>query len=278
MRVYSFASILLTFSLVGMVSISAPVQGEEPRQSILLASTTSTDNSGLYDFLLPAFTRETGIEVRVVALGTGRALNIASRGDADVLIVHDEPSELEFMRQGYGIRRDTFMFNDYVLVGPVGDAKCIKCAGSVAEALRAIFEAGTIFISRGDDSGTHKKELFLWRMALGEVPAAKSWYREVGEGMGATLTIANELGAYTLSDRSTWISFNNRNNLEIVVENEPPLHNPYSVILVNPAIHPGIRFEQARVFVDWLLSEKGLALIRNFKLRGQQLFFPIDRG
>ena len=266
---------MILLLIVG-VSVGASVWGERQR-SILLASTTSTDSSGLYDFLLPAFTRETGIEVRVVAVGTGRALSIASRGDADALIVHDEPSEVEFMRRGYGIRRDTFMFNDYVLVGPVGDAGGVKRAEGVAEALRTVFRTRAVFVSRGDDSGTHKKELFLWRMALGKVPVAREWYREVGEGMGATLTIANELGAYTLSDRSTWISFNNRANLEIVVENEPPLHNPYSVILVNPAIHPDIRFEQASVFADWLLSEKGLSLIRDFRVRGQQLFFPIVR-
>ncbi len=278
MRIYSFAGILLIFSLVAAVSIGALARGEERQQSILLASTTSTDHSGLYDFLLPTFTRETGIEVRVVSVGTGRALSIASRGDADVLIVHDEPSEVEFMRQGYGIRRDTFMFNDYVLVGPAGDPGGVRSAGGVAVTLQAIFKTGAPFISRGDDSGTHKKELFLWRMALGEVPIARSWYREVGEGMGAALTIANELGAYTLSDRSTWISFNHRDNLEIVVENEPPLHNPYSVILVNPAIHPEVRFEQARAFADWLLSEQGLSLIGSFRVRGQQLFFPLDRG
>lgn len=244
-----------------------------PKQSIVLSSTTSADNSGLYEVLLPAFTRESGIEVQVVAVGTGRALSIARRGDADVLIVHDEQSELEFVRQGYGIDRATFMYNDYILVGPVGGDRRVSQAETISEALRAIYRIGTVFVSRSDDSGTHKKELSLWRMALGEVPVTHSWYREIGAGMGATLNLVNEMGAYTLSDRATWGSFNNRDRLEIVIENEPPLNNPYSVILVNPEIHPHVRFAQAKIFADWLVSEKGLSLIRDFRVLGQQLFF-----
>lgn len=266
---------VLILSALLVVSADGDAQSREPsaKQSIVLSSTTSTDNSGLYEVLLPAFTRESGIGVRVVAVGTGRALSIARRGDADVLIVHDEQSELEFMRQGYGIRRTTFMYNDYVLVGPVDGDQRIRQAKTLSEALCTIDHIGAAFVSRGDDSGTHKKELSLWRAVLGEVPDKQSWYREVGKGMGATLNLVNEMGAYTLSDRATWVSFNNRGGLEIVIENEPPLNNPYSIILVNPGIHPHVRFTQARIFADWLVSERGLSLIRSFRVRGQQLFF-----
>ena len=267
------AGVVASVVVGGLVLGATALAAEERSRSIVLASTTSTDNSGLYQVLLPAFKRDTGIEVRVIAAGTGRALSIASRGDADVLVVHDEASELEFVRDGYGVDRRTFMYNDYVLVGSVADVSGIKGVGGVVAAFRRIAQSGAPFVSRGDDSGTHKKELSLWRSALGTTPAGLGWYREVGRGMGATLNIANELGAYTLSDRSTWVSFNNRANLQIVLENEPPLHNPYSVIVVNPERHPGVRFREARIFADWLTSRRALALIRNFKVRGQQLFF-----
>ncbi len=278
MRFHSSANRLVTIAAVvaaaGLVfGVVVAAAAEERARSIVLASTTSTDNSGLYEVLLPAFKRDTGIEVRVIAVGTGRALNVASRGDADVLVVHDEASELEFVRAGYGVNRRTFMYNDYVLVGSIADVGGVKGAGGVISAFRRIARSGALFVSRGDDSGTHKKEVSLWRSALGATPAGSDWYRDVGRGMGATLNIANELGAYTLSDRSTWVSFNNRANLQVVLENDPPLHNPYSVILVNPERHPGVRFHEARIFADWLTSRRSLALIRNFKVRGQQLFF-----
>lgn len=280
MQFHSSASRLVTSAAgaaivaAGLVAGAAvPAGAEERARSIVLASTTSTDNSGLYEVLLPAFKRDTGIEVRVIAAGTGRALSIASRGDADVLVVHDEASELEFVRAGYGVDRRTFMYNDYVLVGSVADAAGVKGSSGVISAFRRIAQGGALFVSRGDDSGTHKKELSLWRSALDATPAGRGWYREVGRGMGATLNIANELGAYTLSDRSTWVSFNNRANLQVVLENDPPLHNPYSVILVNPGRHPGVRFHEARIFADWLTSRRSLALIRDFKVRGRQLFF-----
>ena len=275
MRFYSSAIVFLIPVLMIALSVSGcSQQKEKPAQkTIILSSTTSIDNSGLYDFLLPVFTRDTGITVRVIAVGTGRALDIASRGDADVLIVHDEPSELAFMREGHGIDRKTFMFNDYVLVGPMTDGIVIKEADTVDKVLKRILESGVTFISRGDDSGTHKKEQSLWYMTIGSVPVAQHWYREVGRGMGATLNIANELGAYTLSDRATWVSFNNRENLRVILENEPPLHNPYSVILVNSAAHPNVHFQESSIFVDWLTSEKSLSLIRSFKVRGEQIFF-----
>ena len=274
MRFYALA-------VFGLTLAAGVPEGDDPAArgtAIVLASTTSTDNSGLYEVLLPAFTRDTGITVRVIAVGTGRALNIASRGDADVLIVHDEPSELEFVRAGHGVERNTFMYNDYILVGPLDDVAAIGKAGSVTAALQRIAQEGVTFISRGDDSGTHRKELSLWRMALNAVPSSSEqpWYREIGRGMGATLNMANELQAYTLSDRSTWVSFNNRAGLKIIIEHEPPLNNPYSVILVNPQRHPGVRFHQAKIFADWLASEKGLAYIRNFRVRGEQLFFTFD--
>ena len=277
MRLHPLANVLLIFFFAAAAQLSSYGAAAAPR-SIVLTSTTSADNSGLYEALLPDFTRDTGIVVRVVAVGTGRALSIASRGDADVLIVHDVESELEFVRAGHGVGRRTFMYNDYVLVGPVSDAAGAAEAGGIIEALRRISgDAGT-FVSRGDDSGTHKKELSLWHEALGDTPSGRGWYREVGAGMGAALNISNQLGAYTLSDRATWVSFSNRANLKIVVENEPPLNNPYSVIVVNPERHPGVRFEEARIFADWLTSEQGLSRIRDFRVRGQQLFFPYPRS
>ena len=270
MHIYTIARVLVV-----IVALTAVVQATERR--IVLASTTSADNSGLYDYLLPRFTATTGIRVDVIAAGTGRALKIAEQGDADLLIVHDEQSELAFVNAGYGIDRCTFMYNDYVLVGAAADNLSISNTPTtdIAQAMQIIATNAATFISRGDDSGTHKKELALWALAGVDITAADAWYREVGAGMGATLNIANELSAYTLADRSTWISFNNRDNLVIVKENDPLLYNYYSVILVNPKRWSKINSQDARSFYQWLLSPQSLALIKSFNIRGLQLFYPL---
>ncbi|MBC6413525.1 MAG: substrate-binding domain-containing protein [Chromatiales bacterium] len=270
MYIYTIARVLVV-----IVALTAVVQATERR--IVLASTTSADNSGLYDYLLPRFTATTGIRVDVIAAGTGRALKIAEQGDADLLIVHDEQSELAFVNSGYGIDRCTFMYNDYVLVGAAADNLSISNnpTTDIAQAMQIIATNAATFISRGDDSGTHKKELALWALAGVDITAADAWYREVGAGMGATLNIANELSAYTLADRSTWISFNNRDNLVIVKENDPLLYNYYSVILVNPKRWSKINSQDARSFYQWLLSPQSLELIKSFNIRGLQLFYPL---
>lgn len=270
MYLYQIARILIAVLISGTFA-----QADEPR--IVLASTTSTDNSGLYEYLLPEFTAATGITVAVVAVGTGRAIKIAEQGDADLLIVHDEQSELAFVDAGYGIDRRTFMYNDYILVGPRLDSIGIKNSPTtrIEQAMRIIADRAATFVSRGDDSGTHKKELLLWALADVDLNAAASWYREVGTGMGATLNIANELSAYTLADRSTWVSFNNRGNLVIVKENDPLLYNYYSIILVDPERWPQINFKAAQRFYRWLTSPQGSALIASFRVKGVQLFYPI---
>jgi len=253
--------------------ITGAVHGQ-PR-SITVASTTSTQNSGLFDWLLPQFTEATGIEVQVVAVGTGQAIRIATNGDADVLLVHHEASERKFVADGLGLARHPVMHNDFVLVGPASDAAGIRGMSDVAAALRRIGESGSIFVSRGDDSGTHKKELELWATSgFDPRPASGDWYRESGSGMGATLNTAAAMGGYTLSDRGSWVSFGNKGDLEILVEGDERLHNPYSAIVVNPERHPHVHVREAQAFVDWLTSTRGQAAIAAFRVDGQQLFFP----
>ena len=244
-------------------------------KQVVLASTTSLDNSGLYEHLLPHFTDDTGIQVSVVAVGTGRALEIGRNGDADAVIVHDRQSELAFINAGYGINCATFMYNYYAIVGPAGNPAGITREMDAVQALRLIANSGSLFISRGDDSGTHKREQSLWRMA-GIVPPAKgSWYYESGRGMGAVLTMANELLAYTLSDSSTWLSFGNRLNLVLLIQGGAHMYNPYSIILTNPARHAAVNHRGARRFAQWLTSEKGLSLVERFQTRGVQAFYPL---
>jgi tungstate transport system substrate-binding protein len=246
----------------------------EPR-SITVASTTSTQNSGLFDWLLPQFTDATGIEVQVVAVGTGQAIRIATNGDADVLLVHHEASERKFVADGLGLARHPVMHNDFVLVGPASDPADIRGMDDVAAALRRIGESKRVFVSRGDDSGTHKKELELWAASgFDPHPASGNWYREAGSGMGATLNTAAGMGGYTLSDRGSWVSFGNKGDLGILVEGDPRLHNPYTAIVVSPERHPHVRVEDAQTFVDWLTSTRGQAAIAAFRVHGQQLFFP----
>ncbi|PJK29857.1 substrate-binding domain-containing protein [Minwuia thermotolerans] len=242
---------------------------------ITLASTTSTENSGLFGHILPKFTSESGIEVRVIAVGTGQAIRLASNGDADVLFVHHKPSEQKFVAAGHGVARHEVMYNDFVIVGPAADPAGVRGMTKAGEALAKIAGAEAPFASRGDDSGTNKAERGLWRKA-GQEPhgGTQSWYREMGSGMGATLNAAVSMGAYTLSDRATWISFANRGQHEILVEGDPALFNQYAVMLVNPARHPHIKAKQGQAFIDWLLSPEGQHAIAEFRVQGQQLFFP----
>jgi tungstate transport system substrate-binding protein len=242
---------------------------------ITVASTTSTENSGLFAYLLPRFTADSAIEVRVVAVGTGQAIRLAANGDADVLFVHHPPSEEQFVADGLGLERHPVMHNDFVLVGPTGDPAGVRDMTDVATALSRIAEGEHAFTSRGDDSGTHKKELSLWAAAASDPrPASGAWYRETGSGMGATLNTASAMGAYALTDRATWVRFGNKGELEILVEGDPRLHNPYGVIVVSPDRHPHVRAAEAQAFVDWLLSDKGQRAIAAYRVEGRQLFFP----
>ena len=240
---------------------------------ITVASTTSTENSGLFGHILPFFTKKTGIAVRVVAVGTGQAIRLAERGDADVLFVHHLPSEEKFVREGYGVERFAVMYNDYVVVGPKADPARIGGYKDAAVACKKIAATGAPFASRGDNSGTHIAELAIWTRAGIDVKGV-TWYRATGSGMGATLNTAAGMGAYALADRGTWISFKNKQDLKIVVEGDPALFNPYGVIAVNPAKHPHVKAKDARAFVNWLVSAEGQGAIASFKLEGEQLFFP----
>jgi tungstate transport system substrate-binding protein len=244
-------------------------------RSITVASTTSTENSGWFGFILPKFQQATGIEVRVVAVGTGQAMKNAERGDADVLFVHHQPSEEQFVAQGFGVKRHDVMYNDYVLVGPQQDPGGIKGMQDAVAALTQIAAKAVPFVSRGDDSGTHKLELSLWQAAGIDVKKASgSWYRETGSGMGATLNTASGLDGYTISDRGTWISFKNKGRLAIVVEWDTRLFNQYGVILVNSAKHTHVKAREGQAFIDWLISDQGQQAIADFRMDGQQLFFP----
>jgi len=241
-------------------------------ETITLASTTSTQNSGLYDYLLPLIEEDTGIQVRVVAVGTGQALRIARNGDADLLLVHHRPSEVAFIQDGFGIKRFDLMYNDYVIVGPENDPAGISNAPSLKFVYSKLAQGRAPFISRGDDSGTHKRELMLWEQ-YSEIPM-NDWYREIGSGMGATLNMAAAVGAYTLTDRGTWISFGNKQNLEILYEADPALFNPYGLILLNPEKFPHLKFDAAQQVADWLISPVGQEAIGAFRSNDAQLFCP----
>lgn len=273
------AAALLVLSFSAAVIIILTYFAVPNTKFITLASTTSTDNSGLYQYVLPKFTKKTGIRVRVVAVGTGQALRMARNGDADVLIVHHKPSEEQFVAKGYGIKRFDLMYNDFILVGPKDDPAEIKGLTGIDAALRKIAKHKTSFVSRGDDSGTHKRELSLWRrLDIDPRKQSGTWYRETGSGMGATLNTASAMRAYTLTDRGTWLAFKNRSRLVIVVERVPPLQNQYGVIRVNEKIHPHVKTKLAQTFIDWLLSREGQTAIGTFKLQGQVLFTPNARS
>jgi tungstate transport system substrate-binding protein len=243
-------------------------------RSIVVASTTSTQDSGLFGYLLPIFKEKTGIDVKVVAQGTGQALDTARRGDADVVFVHAKAQEEKFLAEGFGVKRFDVMYNDFVLIGPKGDSAGIK-GDNIETALRTIATKAAPFVSRGDRSGTHIAELALWQAAGIDLSAAKGhWYREIGQGMGAALNTANAMGAYVLSDRGTWISFKNKGDLAILVEGDRRLFNQYGVMLVNPEKFPHVKRELGQAFVDWLISKDGQAAIAGYRIDGQQLFFP----
>ena len=242
---------------------------------ITVASTTSTQNSGLYEHILPNFTTRTGIAVRIVAVGTGQAIKLARNGDADVLFVHHKASEERFVADGFGVERFDVMYNDFVLVGPKADPAGVRDAADTSDALARIAAANSPFTSRGDNSGTHKKERELWQVA--EVDGSTqsgSWYRETGSGMVATLNTAAGMDAYALTDRATWFKFKNRGTLEILAEDDERMFNQYGVILVNPARHPHIKHDLGQAFIDWLLSKDGQSAIGAYRLEGQQAFFP----
>ncbi|GGI18689.1 extracellular solute-binding protein [Bradyrhizobium guangdongense] len=244
-------------------------------RSITVASTTSTEQSGLFGYLLPLFTKEKGIAVKVVAVGTGQALDIGRRGDADVVFVHDRVAEDKFMSEGQGVKRFDVMYNDFVIVGPKSDPAHIAGDKDVADALRKIAAAKAPFISRGDKSGTHAAELRLWKEAGVDIATAKgSWYREIGQGMGPALNMASSSNAYLLSDRGTWLSFKNRGELAILTEGDKRLFNQYGVMLVNPDKHPDVKAKDGQAFIDWLISPKGQDAIAGYKVGGEQLFFP----
>lgn len=266
-----FTSALVLFGL-----IANPAATEEA--FIIVQSTTSTQNSGLLDFILPGFEAETGIDVRVVAVGTGQAIRNARNGDGDVLLVHAKPAEEAFVAEGWGIERRDVMYNDFVIVGPRSDPAHIKGMTDAAVALTAIAHAGTTFASRADDSGTHQAEMRLWQNAgIDPTTDSGTWYRETGSGMGATLNLAAGMGAYALTDRATWLAFANKGDLAVLVEGDPRLFNQYGVILVNPEKHPGVRAAAGQRFIDWLTGPDGQAAIGSYRLEGQQLFFPNAR-
>jgi tungstate transport system substrate-binding protein len=257
--------------IAGMVLAMGFALGAVHAESITVASTTSTEQSGLFGHLLPAFTNATGVEVKVVAVGTGQALDMGRRGDADVVFVHDQAAEEKFLAEGYGVRRLPVMYNDFVLVGPVSDPARVK-GRDILAALRQIAAANAIFISRGDKSGTDAAERRYW--ALAGATGKGSGYRECGCGMGPALNIAASAGAYVLADRGTWLSFKNRGDLSILVEGDKRLFNQYGVMMVNPAKHPQVKVAPAQKFIDWLVSPQGQATIAAYKVGGEQLFFP----
>jgi tungstate transport system substrate-binding protein len=255
--------------------IAAPLALHAEDKFIIVQSTTSTQNSGLFEHILPQFTKKTGIEVRVVAVGTGQALKNAENGDGDVVLVHSKSDEEKFVADGFGVKRHDVMYNDFIIVGPAADTAKIAGIKDSPEALKKIAEVEAPFASRGDESGTHKAELKLWQDAgIDPRPSSGTWYLETGSGMGATLNTAVGKDAYTLTDRGTWLSFANKSDFKVMVEGDPKLFNQYGVILVNPAKHKSVKAQEGQAFIDWLTGSEGQAAIAGYKIDGQQLFFP----
>jgi tungstate transport system substrate-binding protein len=260
--------------LVVALSLAGALAQAQERY-ITVASTTSTEQSGLFGFLLPVFEKATGIEVRVVALGTGQALDVARRGDADVVFVHAKAAEEKFLAEGHGVKRYPVMYNDFVLIGPKSDPARIGGGKDILAALRKIQTAQAPFVSRGDRSGTHMAELDLWKAAGIDLDKAKGpWYRDTGQGMGPALNTAASMNAYLLADRGTWLAFKNRGELTILVDGDRRLFNQYGVMLVNPAKHPNVKRDLGQAFIDWLVSPAGQKTIADYKIGGQELFFP----
>lgn len=262
------------FVAAAIAPLAMPAEAGSHARSIIVASTTSTVNSGLFEAIVPQFTQGTGIEVRVVGVGTGQALRIAERGDADIVFVHHKPSELAFVENGFGVERLAVMFNDFVIVGPAADPAKIKGATVAGEAYRKIAAAKSVFVSRGDDSGTHKKSLEIWQSAGIKVAEfSGKWYREAGAGMGATLNIAVSVGGYSLTDRATWEKFGNKGDHVILSEGDAKLRNQYGIIMVNPAVHGHVKKQDAETFIDWVVSKNGQTAIDRYTVNGKQVFF-----
>ncbi len=271
MRIRHLAFAIAALAAAGLTTAPAAAQDK----SIVVSSTTSTQDSGLFGYILPMFKEKTGIDVKVVAQGTGQALDTGRRGDADVVFVHAKAQEEKFVAEGHGVKRYDVMYNDFVLIGPKSDPAKVKGGKDILAALKAIHEAGAPFVSRGDKSGTHSAELRLWKAAdLDPAGSKPSWYREIGQGMGAALNTASAMGGYVLADRGTWISFKNKEQLEIVVEGDDRLFNQYGIILVNPEKHAHVKKELGQQFIDWIVSAEGQQAIGSYKIDGQQLFFP----
>jgi tungstate transport system substrate-binding protein len=273
-----YRSLFVITALFAAVS-GAPAQAQAQEQSIVVASTTSTQDSGLFGHILPLFKAKTGIDVKVVAQGTGQALETGRRGDADVVFVHAKAQEEKFVADGSGVQRFDVMYNDFVLIGPKNDPAKIAGSKDIGTALKAIEASASPFVSRGDKSGTHNAELALWKAADSDPATAKpAWYREIGQGMGAALNTAASMGAYVLSDRGTWIAFKNKSDLAIVVEGDKKLFNQYGIMLVNPTKFPTVKATLGQSFIDWLVSPEGQAAIGSYKIDGQHLFFPNASG
>jgi tungstate transport system substrate-binding protein len=268
---------MFTRRLVIAVAASLVLAGHAVAQdkSIVVASTTSTQDSGLFGHILPMFKAKTGIDVKVVAQGTGQALDTARRGDADVVFVHAKPAEEKFLSEGFGVKRYPVMYNDFILIGPKSDPAGVKGTKDIVAALTAIKAKGADFISRGDKSGTHQAEINLWKIAGVDIAKDKGpWYKEIGQGMGAALNTASASNAYVLADRGTWLSFKNRGDLVIAVEGDKRLFNQYGVMLVNPQKHPNVKKDLGQQFIDWLVSSEGQKAIADYKINGEQLFYP----
>jgi len=273
--VLQMKKLLLSFTAtLSLVLLSQSQIAIAQEKSIVVSSTTSTEQSGLFGYLLPIFEKKAGIQVKVVAVGTGQALDIGRRGDADVVFVHDKPAEEKFIEEGYSTQRNEVMYNDFVLIGPKADPAKIGGGKDIQAALQKIAATKTPFISRGDKSGTHAAELRYWKGAGVEVSPSSSWYKETGSGMGPALNTASAMNGYILSDRATWLTFKNRGDLSILVQGDPKLFNQYGVMLVNPVKYPQVKKSEGQVFIDWLISKDGQDTIASYKVGGEQLFFP----
>jgi len=273
--VLQMKKLLLSFTAtLSLVLLSQSQIAIAQEKSIVVSSTTSTEQSGLFGYLLPIFEKKAGIQVKVVAVGTGQALDIGRRGDADVVFVHDKPAEEKFIEEGYSTQRNEVMYNDFVLIGPKADPAKIGGGKDIQAALQKIAATKTPFISRGDKSGTHAAELRYWKGAGVEVSPSSSWYKETGSGMGPALNTASAMNGYILSDRATWLTFKNHGDLSILVQGDPKLFNQYGVMLVNPVKYPQVKKSEGQVFIDWLISKDGQDTIASYKVGGEQLFFP----
>lgn len=270
----SFLSLILTLSLAWLTPVSAA--NDSQTKIIRLATTTSTENSGLLGLLLPRFTQQTGYRVHVIAVGTGKALRMGRDGDVDVVLVHAPKAEAEFVANGFGAQRHSVMYNDFVLIGPAHDPAGINTAPSVTDAMQRIANHSALFISRGDDSGTHKKELTLWDSI--QLQTRGNWYREAGQGMGKVIQIADEMEAYTLTDRGTWLAYRDKSSLRLLFAGDPLLHNPYGIIAVNPKRFPDINYSGANKLITWITAEPAQTLIASYQIAGSRLFTPSARA